>query len=143
MSSRRQSSIPLCGRYRQVSLQFISLVLIIHHFLFRNPSNPEQMYHTYLGPIPDTHASRRDSFISQTQRIPKYYSSYPSSKIPWQSTRPLPDPETDCGVEYINEHGTMRSSVGRRYSDHGDRGVKYDVLDPALRTHEQEIFEGD
>ena len=63
--------------------------------------------------------------------------------IPWQSTRPLPDPETNCAVQYINDHGTIRSSIGRRYSDRGDRGAKYDVLDPAFRTHEEEIFEGD
>ena len=112
-------------------------------FIFRNPRNEGQMYQTYLGPIPDMHTSRRESFASQTQRIPKYYSSYPRSKIPWQSTRPLPDPETECAVDYVNDHGTIRQSIGSRYDDRGDGGVKYDVLDPAFREHEQGIFAGD
>ena len=120
-----------------------NLLLITFNLLSRNPHNEEQMYHTYLGPIPDLHASRRNSFTSQTQRISKYYSSNQRPRMPWQSTRPLPDPETDCVVEYINDHDTIKQSHGRRYEDRERGGATYDILDPAFGENEHGIFAGD
>ena len=93
------------------------------------------MYHTNIGPILDMHSSSRESFASQTQRIPQYYSSYHRSTIPWQSTRPLPDPEADSVVNNINDHNnTINYTVRWRiYDDRGDGKAKNDILDPAFR----------